>query len=156
DALAGGLLVKTMPPHQPATQAFRVAIHLYSAHHPVLAAGWNRCQFTEANVVAHPGKPVQCLQLRQRVQAAMQAQVTAGAACAVPGQADAYRAITKLHQSPMQLAEQCPQQLLRSELRVRQQVYVQIVVVAHLSERSEEHTSELQSRENIVCRLLLE
>src|SRR5690606_12963923 len=27
---------------------------------------------------------------------------------------------------------------------------------AHLRERSEEHTSELQSRENLVCRLLLE
>src|SRR5690606_41840525 len=26
----------------------------------------------------------------------------------------------------------------------------------HLSSRSEEHTSELQSRENLVCRLLLE
>src|SRR5690606_40996963 len=26
----------------------------------------------------------------------------------------------------------------------------------HLVERSEEHTSELQSRENLVCRLLLE
>src|SRR5690606_39901936 len=28
--------------------------------------------------------------------------------------------------------------------------------VDHLSNRSEEHTSELQSRENLVCRLLLE
>src|SRR5690606_40796798 len=27
---------------------------------------------------------------------------------------------------------------------------------AHVAERSEEHTSELQSRENLVCRLLLE
>src|SRR5690606_40362171 len=27
---------------------------------------------------------------------------------------------------------------------------------AHLAARSEEHTSELQSRENLVCRLLLE
>src|SRR5436309_9722492 len=27
---------------------------------------------------------------------------------------------------------------------------------AHLETRSEEHTSELQSRENLVCRLLLE
>src|SRR5690606_12992793 len=30
------------------------------------------------------------------------------------------------------------------------------VVVTYLSLRSEEHTSELQSRENLVCRLLLE
>src|SRR5690606_23270984 len=30
------------------------------------------------------------------------------------------------------------------------------LVVNHLAERSEEHTSELQSRENLVCRLLLE
>src|SRR5690606_41899056 len=29
-------------------------------------------------------------------------------------------------------------------------------VDAHLGRRSEEHTSELQSRENLVCRLLLE
>src|SRR5690606_41202550 len=29
-------------------------------------------------------------------------------------------------------------------------------VLLELSERSEEHTSELQSRENLVCRLLLE
>src|SRR5690606_41696609 len=28
--------------------------------------------------------------------------------------------------------------------------------VEHLAHRSEEHTSELQSRENLVCRLLLE
>src|SRR5690606_41618114 len=28
--------------------------------------------------------------------------------------------------------------------------------LVHLPERSEEHTSELQSRENLVCRLLLE
>src|SRR6266511_2826652 len=30
------------------------------------------------------------------------------------------------------------------------------LVGVHLGERSEEHTSELQSRENLVCRLLLE
>src|SRR5690606_40783512 len=29
-------------------------------------------------------------------------------------------------------------------------------LAAHLHQRSEEHTSELQSRENLVCRLLLE
>src|SRR5207302_2371082 len=29
-------------------------------------------------------------------------------------------------------------------------------LVAHAARRSEEHTSELQSRENLVCRLLLE
>src|SRR5690606_39651817 len=29
-------------------------------------------------------------------------------------------------------------------------------IVMNLEERSEEHTSELQSRENLVCRLLLE
>src|SRR5690606_41809524 len=31
-----------------------------------------------------------------------------------------------------------------------------LVADAHLGVRSEEHTSELQSRENLVCRLLLE
>src|SRR5690606_41787295 len=30
------------------------------------------------------------------------------------------------------------------------------IVLPHLAVRSEEHTSELQSRENLVCRLLLE
>src|SRR5690606_24423448 len=35
-------------------------------------------------------------------------------------------------------------------------ILTQIGVVAGLSSRSEEHTSELQSRENLVCRLLLE
>src|SRR2546430_13095948 len=30
------------------------------------------------------------------------------------------------------------------------------VIVRHLSDRSEEHTSELQSQSNLVCRLLLE
>src|SRR5690606_40862761 len=30
------------------------------------------------------------------------------------------------------------------------------VIYIHLTGRSEEHTSELQSRENLVCRLLLE
>src|SRR5436309_8468952 len=32
----------------------------------------------------------------------------------------------------------------------------EVVVAAIKEERSEEHTSELQSRENLVCRLLLE
>src|SRR5436309_7236028 len=34
--------------------------------------------------------------------------------------------------------------------------YNQLVLKAQLADRSEEHTSELQSRENLVCRLLLE
>src|SRR5690606_40270344 len=33
---------------------------------------------------------------------------------------------------------------------------VATLVKEHFSSRSEEHTSELQSRENLVCRLLLE
>src|SRR5207302_10793851 len=32
----------------------------------------------------------------------------------------------------------------------------QVVLLVHFRRRSEEHTSELQSRENLVCRLLLE
>src|SRR5690606_41757513 len=35
-------------------------------------------------------------------------------------------------------------------------VYLPIHVAAAATQRSEEHTSELQSRENLVCRLLLE
>src|SRR5690606_39733877 len=45
----------------------------------------------------------------------------------------------------------------RGEGRVRHQRHVQRVASQlKLSARSEEHTSELQSRENLVCRLLLE
>src|SRR5690606_39378417 len=33
---------------------------------------------------------------------------------------------------------------------------VRVMAAPHFTERSEEHTSELQSRENLVCRLLLE
>src|SRR5690606_41112063 len=42
------------------------------------------------------------------------------------------------------------QEVVRRELRVL------IVLDAQRPARSEEHTSELQSRENLVCRLLLE
>src|SRR5690606_41891930 len=35
-------------------------------------------------------------------------------------------------------------------------VIIEIVIVEFVIVRSEEHTSELQSRENLVCRLLLE
>src|SRR5690606_41374985 len=45
----------------------------------------------------------------------------------------------------------------RGELAVeRQAVERRAQVLADLPLRSEEHTSELQSRENLVCRLLLE
>src|SRR5690606_41555691 len=52
--------------------------------------------------------------------------------------------------------------LQESETRYRQlseQLQVQVaaqVKVIEQTQRSEEHTSELQSRENLVCRLLLE
>src|SRR5690349_22351003 len=42
------------------------------------------------------------------------------------------------------------------EQRLALDVVLELVVVAHASRRSEEHTSELQSRRDIVCRLLLE
>src|SRR3712207_7149189 len=42
------------------------------------------------------------------------------------------------------------------ELRARPRPLVRVVVVARLLPRSEEHTSELQSRQYLVCRLLLE
>src|SRR5690606_39680210 len=55
----------------------------------------------------------------------------------------------------------------RPEIRNADDIWQEIVNVSHLPgltsapklqpiERSEEHTSELQSRENLVCRLLLE
>src|SRR5260370_30476586 len=39
---------------------------------------------------------------------------------------------------------------------VRHDMALRVLVVAHLHQRSEEHTSELQSHLNLVCRLLLE
>src|SRR2546427_9642293 len=59
---------------------------------------------------------------------------------------------------------QLPGDRLREEVIQRQQIAedVQRVVGVHdplrqeLPERSEEHTSELQSQSNLVCRLLLE
>src|SRR5690606_4850037 len=50
--------------------------------------------------------------------------------------------------------------LLRCINRIHNPTTGQIIVdgqdITALNERSEEHTSELQSRENLVCRLLLE
>src|SRR5690606_38335964 len=40
--------------------------------------------------------------------------------------------------------------------RVRDHLLAQFPAITELRTRSEEHTSELQSRENLVCRLLLE
>src|SRR5690606_41710068 len=45
---------------------------------------------------------------------------------------------------------------LRQEMALFPEWFVQKKLGLTLSERSEEHTSELQSRENLVCRLLLE
>src|SRR5690606_42046435 len=46
--------------------------------------------------------------------------------------------------------------VLRSLVNGRQYLVGPFRFPAHVVERSEEHTSELQSRENLVCRLLLE
>src|SRR6516225_407940 len=48
--------------------------------------------------------------------------------------------------------------LFRSQARDRDLVVLDVGLLeqAHLGERSEEHTSELQSHVNLVCRLLLE
>src|SRR5690606_39722077 len=43
-----------------------------------------------------------------------------------------------------------------SEDTLRRSLEAARAVLAHVRLRSEEHTSELQSRENLVCRLLLE
>src|SRR5436309_5152207 len=45
---------------------------------------------------------------------------------------------------------------LAVDLQIGQHVLVGAVDEHVLADRSEEHTSELQSRENLVCRLLLE
>src|SRR5690606_42024758 len=47
-------------------------------------------------------------------------------------------------------AEDLPPRLRKHAMKLRQQF------AALVPQRSEEHTSELQSRENLVCRLLLE
>src|SRR5690606_41669570 len=46
-------------------------------------------------------------------------------------------------------------QLLPLRQALREQGFERVAAIIHLA-RSEEHTSELQSRENLVCRLLLE
>src|SRR5437870_10728875 len=46
--------------------------------------------------------------------------------------------------------------LLRYPIRVRNIFICSVVVFCASSRRSEEHTSELQSRGHLVCRLLLE
>src|SRR5690606_42036111 len=43
-----------------------------------------------------------------------------------------------------------------ADLSVRGRGLIQGLVMSGKDDRSEEHTSELQSRENLVCRLLLE
>src|SRR5690606_40848352 len=43
-----------------------------------------------------------------------------------------------------------------STVEIRTQILLQLSNEARRALRSEEHTSELQSRENLVCRLLLE
>src|SRR5206468_11224345 len=45
---------------------------------------------------------------------------------------------------------------LHLEMRLRVAGAIAMVLDRHLGERSEEHTSELQSRSDLVCRLLLE
>src|SRR3712207_7133787 len=57
------------------------------------------------------------------------------------------------------LLERLRSQILRrGAVREREQVAVDVVEMrcGHVGERSEEHTSELQSRQYLVCRLLLE
>src|SRR5256885_13123801 len=55
------------------------------------------------------------------------------------------------------IIEDLPQPRLRRPLALRPAVGVELFeVVLELSQRSEEHTSELQSPCNLVCRLLLE
>src|SRR5207302_9090929 len=49
----------------------------------------------------------------------------------------------------------CPGGMLSTAARTSAHAS-RIVVSAAIHDRSEEHTSELQSRENLVCRLLLE
>src|SRR5690606_41646600 len=44
----------------------------------------------------------------------------------------------------------------QQQRRVEAALHVGDLGLGHLEGRSEEHTSELQSRENLVCRLLLE
>src|SRR2546427_4519149 len=65
---------------------------------------------------------------------------------------------TTLFRSALDVGHHEPQQVVRfaavekaGDVRV-----VEARGIAHLPKRSEEHTSELQSQSNLVCRLLLE
>src|SRR5690606_40998599 len=58
--------------------------------------------------------------------------------------------LEKSHKQPAQLASQINQLMNQAMVTARKYPTVKIET------RSEEHTSELQSRENLVCRLLLE
>src|SRR5690606_40531208 len=49
-----------------------------------------------------------------------------------------------------------PQAVISRMIGIRDEQLRTAVGAEHLRPRSEEHTSELQSRENLVCRLLLE
>src|SRR3989442_12265023 len=57
------------------------------------------------------------------------------------------------------ISDEIPRWLKRCDIGVlatRQDTFLDLSFSGKLSERSEEHTSELQSRPHLVCRLLLE
>src|SRR5690606_40521604 len=54
------------------------------------------------------------------------------------------------------LNEECTRDAVTPKGQLRNQVEARLERAARRGARSEEHTSELQSRENLVCRLLLE
>src|SRR2546427_7722935 len=72
------------------------------------------------------------------------------------GEALALRAGRQTARSDVQLARVQGQQLSQTESHVAEKISGCGVVVETCVVRSEEHTSELQSQSNIVCRLLLE
>src|SRR5438552_12873135 len=63
------------------------------------------------------------------------------------------------HTVKLVVAVHVPEPAIQSDLKgwvVRQPVQIDVVFVHDLPPRSEEHTSELQSPDHLVCRLLLE
>src|SRR5207253_4184622 len=57
---------------------------------------------------------------------------------------------------PIETAPNGVSQLVERRLDMGQPIGLRLRSLLHLVERSEEHTSELQSRGHLVCRLLLE
>src|SRR5436309_7467930 len=81
-------------------------------------------------------------------------EVAVGDVIAMIGEAAQQSQQPQQTQQTQQAQQNQPQQPLSEEVMAAQQPVAHEVEAATDGQRSEEHTSELQSRENLVCRLL--